>query len=69
MHNRESFQKSIEKKREKKICSVFSRAARKEIGLELKILRSEAHFLRLKQLNIPIDITKSIHKAPDIFTR
>ena len=34
--------------------SVFTRAACKEtskIGLELKILRSEAHSLRLKQLN------------------
>ena len=45
--------------------SVFSRAALKEIskiGLESKVIRSEAHFLRLKQLNI----TKSINKAPDI---
>ena len=35
----------------------------KKIGLELKILHSKVHFLRLKQVNI----IKSIHKAPDIF--
>ena len=35
------------------VCSVLSRAACNEItkiGLELKILRSEAHFLLLKQI-------------------
>ena len=49
-------------------CHVFSRVALEEItksGLELKVLRSEAHFLCPKEESF-INITKSIPKAPNI---
>ena len=50
--------------------AVFSRAACKEIskiGLELKILRSEVHLLRLKQLNSYKYYCK-FTLVPDLFT-
>ena len=41
--------------------SVFSRAACKEIGLELKILCSEAHFLCIKhQISLRADLANTM---------
>ena len=40
-----------------------------QIQLELKILCSEVHFLRLKQVSYLMNITKSIHKASNLLLK